>query len=341
MAKRKTTVLFIWQPEKRLKEYLLDGLKEIEDIKLIFPDDTEEETLLKYAPEADIIIGWRPTDRLLEKAEKLSLFINPGAGAQHLIELFREQNKKKPVTLINGHGNAYFTAQHTVALLLALAGKLIPHHNWMKEGLWRRGDDHAASIPIRDRKIGLLGYGAVNRKVHRMLSGFDVSFAVLRRDWKKDTGEMPTAVEKYDESQLHQFLKAVDTLIIAVPQTSKTVGLIGGREFDLLGEKALLVNVARGTVIDEKALYIALNEKKILGAAIDVWYEYRPEPDAKGHKFPFHHPFPTLDNIILSPHRAASPFSDLKRWDEVIENVTRYASGSDDFINIVDLEEEY
>jgi len=341
MSERKTTVLFIWQPETRLKDYLAAKLAGIDNLELIFPPDTEEETFLEYAPEADIIVGWRPTEKLLATAKKLSLFINPGAGAQHLIEMFRELPPKRPVKLIIGHGNSYFTAQHAVALLLALAGKVIPHHNWMADGNWRRGDDYAASIPIRGRKIGLLGYGEVNKKVHRMLSGFDVEFAVLRREWKNDTETMPTDTRKYDPEQLHKFLQEIDILIAAVPQTSRTIGLIGKKELELMGPEGLLVNVARGSVVDENALYIALYERTIKGAAIDVWYDYRPEPDQKGHKFPFNYPFHTLDNIVLSPHRAASPFDDLKRWDEVVENISRFAAGSDQFINVVNLDNEY
>jgi len=99
--------------------------------------------------------------------------------------------------------------------------------------------------------------------------------------------------------------------------------------------------MARGSVIDEAGLYKALKEKVIAGAAIDVWYEYRPEPDESGSKYPYSHPFHELDNVVLSPHRTASPFDDLERWDEVIENVIRYSKGRRDLINQVNLEEEY
>jgi phosphoglycerate dehydrogenase-like enzyme len=94
-------------------------------------------------------------------------------------------------------------------------------------------------------------------------------------------------------------------------------------------------------VIDEEAFYKALSEKQIAGAAIDVWYEYRPEEDPEGRKFPSSFPFHKLDNVVLSPHRGASPMDDLRRWDEVIENITRFAEGREDFINIVDLERGY
>lgn len=340
MTKRETTVLFIWQPNERLQKYLEEGLQDL-PVQLLFPPDTAEDTYVRLAPEADVIVGWRPTKNLLQTAQRLSLFINPGAGVQHLIDLFKEINQIRPVTLVNGHGNSYFTAQHAVALLLALSNKVIPHHNWMVEGKWRKGDADAISVPLRERGVGLLGYGHVNQKVHRFLSGFDVEFAAIRRDWDNQTEPLPTLTEKYVYSELHVFLEEVDTLIISVPLTFLTKGFIKQRELELLGSEGLLVNVGRGHVIDEHSLYTALKEKIILGAAIDVWYNYHPATDEKGLKYPFHYPFYTLDNVILSPHRAASPLNDLKRWDEVIENIRRFAQGNNEFVNTVDLEQEY
>jgi phosphoglycerate dehydrogenase-like enzyme len=287
------------------------------------------------------MIGWRPTRELLLAAERLKLFINPGAGVQHLIELFRELNEVRPVTLVNGHGNSYFTAQHVVAMLLALTNRVVAHHDWMADGRWRTGDEEAQSKPLRDRFVGLLGYGHVNRLVHRFLSGFDLSFAALKRDWSKPTGAPPTPVEKYGPDELHEFLERVDTLIVAVPVTPKTDGLIGDRELALLGADGLLVNAARGAIVDEKALYDALRGGTIAGAAVDVWYDYAPETDGEGRKYPYNYPFHELENVVLSPHRAASPFGDLGRWDEVFENVRRFAAGETEFVNTVDLVEGY
>ena len=336
-----TKVLFIWQPGEQLKDYFTKGLNHHPVIDLIFPENVDETSLLKYASQADIIIGWRPTSPLLEKAERVKLFINPGAGVQHQIDVFRELSKSRPVTLVNGHGNSYFTAQHAVAMLLTLMNKVIPHHNWMRKGQWRKGDKDAISIPLRNRTIGLLGYGAVNRKVHRFLSGFDVRFAVLRRDWSKQTESLPTETIRFEPDNLDEFLKLIDILIITLPQTGETIGMIGGNELRLLGSDGLLVNVGRGVVVDEESLYNTLRERIIAGAAIDVWYNYRPKPDTKDRKYPFNYPFHELDNIVLSPHRAASPFNDLRRWDEVIENIARFADGRTDFINVVDLERGY
>ena len=341
MSDEEINVLCIWQPNERLKQYLEEGLADYPQVKLTIPPDLDHETLLKLAPKADVIMGWRPTKELLETAKRAKLFINPGAGVQHLIPIFKEVTADRELALVNGHGNAYFTAQHVVAILLALMNKVILHHNWMVEGYWRRGDSFATSIPLRGRKIGLLGYGAVNRLVHKFLAGFDIEFSVLRRDWDKQHDSLPTSVTKYTFDELSQFLAKIDILIVAVPLTSKTEGLIKEKELELLGKEGLLVNIGRGPIIDEKSLYSALKKEKITGAAIDVWYNYQPEEDVDGKKYPTNCPFHELDNVILSPHRGASPMSDLKRWDEQIENIIRFANDRKDFINVVNLDEGY
>jgi len=332
-------VLCIWKARPELRSYLLENMPFAE---LVFPDDVSDENIIKLAVDADVTIGWRPTKEILMAAEKVKVHINPGAGVQHVIDLFREcREAGHPIPLVNGHGNAYFTAQNTVALLLGYMDGIVQHHNWMLEGRWRFGDDELKSIPLQKRKVGLLGYGHVNRNVHRMLSGFDLEFSILRREWSKQNGELPTKAKRYSPDQLDEFIKSVDVLIVALPSTQKTIGLIGSKQLDLLGPDGILVHVGRGKVIEEEALYNALKEKRIRGAAIDVWYEYRPEPDEEGRKRPYNFPFHELDNIVLSPHRSASPLDDLERWDEVVENVKRVAEGRTDYLNLVDLDEEY
>ena len=336
-----TKVLFIWEVNDRLKNYISSNLESLSGINLVFPSSLENDYLSEQYFDADIIVGWRPNRDLLFNTNKLSLFINPGAGIQHQIELFKEVNEHKDVTLINGHGNSYFTAQHAVGLLLALMNKIVPHHNWMVEGQWRKGDNDGASLPLRNKTIGLLGYGAVNKKVHRFLSGFDVNFCVLRNDWQKDDVDKDLSVLKFTGDKLDEFLEQIDILISAIPQTRNTNGLIGEKELKLLGKSGLVINVARGIIFDEESLYKSLLNRMIAGAAIDVWYDYNPGSDDQKRKFPYSFPFHNLDNVVLSPHRAASPFSDLKRWDEVVENIIRFHAGRNDFLNVVDLESEY
>ncbi len=336
-----TVVLFTWDVNDRLKTYLQEHLDHAPKLDLIFPEEVSEEILLELAPKANIMVGWRVPDQIKLAATKMQLYINPGVGIKHHIDFFRELNQSREVILINGHGNSYFTAQHVVAMLLALMNRIIPHHNWMKSGKWRRGDADAMSFPLRYRKIGLLGYGAINKKVHRFLQGFNIEFSILRRNWSKNEEEMPTSTKKYFPNNLLEFLDEIDILIIAVPETTKTIGMIKKEELKSLGTDGLLVNVSRGSVVDEKSLFQALQKKEIAGAAIDVWYNYNPDPDDQGRKYPFTLPFHTLDNVVLSPHRAASPFNDLERWNEVIENILRFNRGESTFLNVVDLEHEY
>jgi phosphoglycerate dehydrogenase-like enzyme len=336
-----TIVLFTWEVRSQLKEYLQENLKDFDDVELLFPSPPDNEKLLELAPKAHIIVGWRVEHKILLAAKKMKLFINPGTGIKHHLDFFRTLNEEREVNLINGHGNSYFTAQHAVAMLFAVLNKLIPHHGWMKGGQWRRGDKDAKSIPLRGRKVGLLGYGAINQKVHTFLQGYDVEFHALKRSWKNKPNIFPTQLKTYTSSQLLEFLKEIDILIVAVPETSKTIGLVGHKELEVLGSSSILVNVSRGVVVDEESLYNALHEQKISAAAIDVWYDYKPAADETGLKFPFNYPFHELSNILLSPHRAASPFSDLKRWDEVIENIRKFTEGKIDFMNLVDLNRDF
>lgn len=337
---RDITVLFTWKVNKRLKNYLITHLNDEPHLNLIFPDP-QDDILLDYAPKADILVGWRVKDEIKLAATKMKLFINPGVGIRHHINFFRKLNLKRDVLLINGHGNYYFTAQHAIAMLFSLMNKIIAHHNWMQNGYWRRRDDDAKSIPLRHRRLGLLGYGAINKQVHRFLQGFNIEFSILRKRWSEKNVNLPTPAKKYLPEELETFLNEVDILIIAVPETVETIGLIGAEELQKLGTRGIIVNVSRGAVVNESTLYDALVNKKITGACIDVWYEYNPDPDEEGRKYPYSFPFHQLDNVILSPHRAASPFDDLERWNEVIENILRFNRGEKKFLNVVDLEREY
>jgi phosphoglycerate dehydrogenase-like enzyme len=211
----------------------------------------------------------------------------------------------------------------------------------MAAGEWRKGDADAASVTLRGRTVGLLGYGHVNRLVHRFLSGFDLRFAALRRDWAGRAEPAPTPVDRLVPSEADRLFEQSDIVMVAVPETGETAGLVDFGRLELLGREGMLVNYARGAVVVEADLYRALKERRIAGAAIDTWYSYRPEPDPQGRKRPYHLPFHELDNVVLSPHRAASPIFGLERWDGVVENIRRFASGRTDLLNVVDLEHGY
>ena len=321
-------VLFIWEVKDELKQYFLEKIN-TKRVNLIFPESTEENYLIKEAIDSHVIVGWRPTRELLEKASQLKLFVNPGAGVQHLIE-FRDL--LKDIKVVNGHGNAFFTAEHIMAMLLSLTNQIIPHHKWMLEGKWRLGDKEAISVSLKNRKVGLLGYGNVNKHIHKFLIPYGCEIYILKRQ--------PTR-NQYGPNDLDKFLKKIDVLINTLPLTHLTENLIGEKELSLLGKNSFLINAGRGKTINEKALYTALKEKNINAAAIDVWYDYEVKNDENGKKYPYKFPFYTLNNVLLSPHRAASPFNDLERWNDVIYNINCIASSNKKFKNVVDLEEGY
>ncbi len=341
-------VLFIWRVPPTLQEYILTHLTPIPSIHLIFLDNPTEEALLAHASNVDVIIGWRPSETLISSSPNLRFLINPGAGVQHLIPLLCKINVSRsqtPIILINGHGNAYFTAQHAVALLLNLTNHVVLHHLWMQQGKWRTGDTEAKSLPLRYQSIGLLGFGAVNRYIYQFIHGFEPQISICRKNWEgKPLPEPSFPVSNcFSFNQLNDFLAKINILIIAVPHTHLTENLIHQREIECMLSPRLLINISRGSIVNERDLYECLEQKILAGAGIDVWYNESPSSDEEGKQYPFSpkYPFYSLPNVILSPHRAASPFDDLHRWDEVIENLKRISNGREDLLNRVNLIEEY
>lgn len=338
------TILFIWTVNPELKSYIESELSDYvpNKAKLIFIDPFSVEEALHVINDIDMIVGWKLSKDLLSKAQNLVLCNYPGAGVQNLIPLFKELNsfRTNPIFLANCHGNSYFTAQHAVALLLSLTNKIVPHHIWMKAGRWKIGDEEAKSIPLQYKVIGLLGYGAINQKIHKFLSGFDVTFAVCKRSIAEKNYDVVSRF--YTIDQLHDFLREVDILIIALPLTNQTKGLIKRKELELLGPESLLINVGRGAIINQDDLYSALHEKKIAGAGLDVWYDYEPvEEDGKKYPYDKNYPFHELDNVVLSPHRGASPMDNLERWDDIVYNIKMLADHKKEFKNIINLDLEY
>lgn len=331
-------ILFAFKVNSALKTYLESKLNE--QFQLLYAESSKEEDILPLLDNVEVIIGWRFTDEIFKQAKNLKLLINPGAGVQHIVEAFKDTLQAKGITLVNSHGNAYFTAQHTVALLLSLSNKILLHHQLLKTGNWRSGDKEGISIPLKNRSVGLLGYGAINQKVHRMLKVFGSPFSVCKyRKWEEKPDK--STCFSIQENELSAFLKNIDVLICAIPSTKENKNLINAENLQLLPSNALIVNVGRGDVIEEKALFDFLKINSTSGAAIDVWYNYRPEANEKGEKYPFSLPFHELENIVLSPHRAASPMNDLQRWDDVIDNINEFSKQNSSFKNIVSLEDGY
>lgn len=331
------------------KKQVLIGIDMEEDLRTWFEQSITNLTNLEviicgadikewkpYQDTVEFLITWNPDEEFIEGTRQLEGLMIPGSGVSTRIPPLKTILQSKNIKLMNSHGNAYATAQGAISILFALLNKVVTHHKWMEQGRWRLGDEEGATFMLHNCTVGLLGYGAIMQHVHRFLKPFDVNFAVCRTDANKNVDGVAT----YATADLHAFLKATDILIIGVPLLPETEGMIGPAELEALGQDSFLVNIARGKVIDEQALYEALDQGKIAGAAIDVWYNYKPEPDEEGRLFPYAYPFYKLDNVVLSPHRAASPQMDHRRFSDVLENMIRYNEGRE-LLNLVDLDKGY
>lgn len=340
-----THIVMLNHHSGELIDYLKQGLGNL-SVEFHLPEtgspEQQRQSLLDLAQQAHILIGWGSDLELLERAKDLKLFINPGTGITHHLDTFRELKKSgSDVVLANGHGNSYAVAQHTVALLLALTNKVIPHHRKMADYL--KAENPQRSVYMKNQTVGLLSYGAINSKVHRFLSGFDVQFAACRRSWDDDEN-YPTPIEKFDNSQLLEFFVHCDIVINALPHTRYTHDLVNMAAFERLGEHGLFVNVGRGATVVQADMYHALKNRVIAGAALEVWWRRGPkpdDPDVRHDPYEQAHPFHELDNVVMSPHRGADSGGNLDRWDEVIENIKRVHAGRSDYLNIVNLDLEY
>jgi len=273
--------------------------EQIEQLKRDFPgtrfvtEKHDQDSLL----DAEVIVGSHVSAEQIDQAKKLKAIIVPISGITHLP---LDKIISRGIRVANTHGNARYVAERAVALILAFYGKIVEYHNdlvnerwhgfWVGKGL----DDTWDSI--HGKRVSILGAGEIGKWLARFLSIFDVELIGYKRT-PVDTVPPPFARMVYS---VDEALTGADMVVIALPLTSHTRGLLGRRELEKMRGK-VLVNVGRADVVDEKALYDALKEGVLTGAALDPWYTY---PDGKTSGAPAHFPIHTLPNVVLSPHTA-------------------------------------
>jgi phosphoglycerate dehydrogenase-like enzyme len=247
-------------------------------------------------------------------------------------------------------------AEYVLSVILAFTRRLfeirshqIAHawpSNWWYE-LPVSEDDRPGIIGIRDLRgqtIGIVGYGSVGREVARLAKAFGMRVLAAIRPSRQDMADRGYRVpgtgdpngecvdEYFTMPRLKQMLGECDFIVLAVPLTVETEGLIGKSELKAMKRQAYLINVARGRVVDEPALIEALREKRIAGAAVDVFWQ---EP------LPSDSDFFDLENVILSPHLAAATV----HYDDLAtglfaENLRRYLAG-ESLLNVVNKQKGY
>jgi phosphoglycerate dehydrogenase-like enzyme len=240
--------------------------------------------------EADAVICGRLSVADTSEASRLRLVQSVSAGADGI-----ERAAIPPgCALCNVHGHEQAIAEWALMCMLALSRRLVAYDRGLRSGLWQRfGED--VSLPLertlRGRVVGSIGYGHIGRRVLELARALGMgTLAVTRtpRDGVPGLDELP------------RLLEASDFAVVAVPLTDETRGLIGARELETLGPDGYLLNPARGAIVDERALYEALRDGVIAGAAIDTWYRY---PSREGEAVePSGFPFAELANVVMTPH---------------------------------------
>jgi len=300
-------------------------------VLMFYPETREEQ--IKFAPDMQVIVGRDVELEVLEAAEKLQMYIFSGTGVDGLLRIYSKYSRKHEVVLCNTHRSSYNCSQHVIAMLFALMNRILIHDQRMRNQ--EKSQRNPESTLIKDKTIGLLGYGPINQFVHSFLRGFNVKFAILKRNWNDE--EVLGEIEQYTSDNLIEFLQNIDVLSIALPLTDETNGMIGEQELEALGENSFLVNVSRGAIIEQEALYNALRERRIAGAGLDVWYDVEEE---NRYGYSRNYPFHELDNVILSPHRANSGGL-LSKWNPVFVNIKKMADGDSNLVYVIDIDRGY
>ncbi len=270
-----------------------------------------------------------------EKTTGLKAVFVPFVGVNHLpADLLIERG----VSVFNCHGNAESVAERALALALTGFGRIVEFHNDLKAETWHgfwvgKGREDFWHSIFRKR-CTILGVGAIGESLARLLKAFDCHVTGYRR---KSGAPAPAHFDAVT-TDLHSVVSGAEIVFVALPLTDATRGLVGAAELEAM-RGAYLVNVGRGEVVDEAALYAALKDGTLSGAGIDVWYTYPQGGSVKGapSRFPIH----ALPNVVLSPHVAGSTWEAVDiNVRQTIDNVKRWVR-TGDALHRVDLAASY
>lgn len=253
------------------------------------------------APDTEILIGPRPSPTQLRAAPNLHAMVIPFAGlpsgTQDALADFPQ------ITVHNLHHNAPMAAEQALALLLAAARCIVPSDESLRRHDWRirYPIPSGKTILLEGKTALILGYGAIGQRVARGCRALGMHVVALKRTAVPPTDDGAHEIDTIDA--LHAHLPRAGALIICLPATPATDGLIGQTELDLLPPNGLLVNIGRGQIVDEGALYRGLRDRKLFAAGLDVWWRYPQDDNGRAHTPPSAYPFHELDNVVMTPHK--------------------------------------
>jgi len=278
---------------------------------------TTEAEFLAQAEQADFLAGFvgkLPPD-FYRRAQRLKLIQLLSAGYD-TIEIERARQASVPVAT-NGGANAISVAEHAIMLMLAVYRRLIEMDRLVRQGGWRSALLGAERMyELAGKTVGILGLGNIGREVAKRLHCFDVR--VLYFDPARPTAdverELGVCFAPFDE-----LLRQADIVTLHLPLSPATRGLLGRRAFALMKPGAVLINTARGELVDEAALVEALESGRLLGAGLDTLAQEPPPPD---------HPLLRSPRVVLTPHSAGPTWDSWpRRFANAYANIERVARG--------------
>ncbi|MHC4080170.1 MAG: D-2-hydroxyacid dehydrogenase [Planctomycetota bacterium] len=279
---------------------------------------------LKLAPEVHGIDGRYCSSEFLQAADKLCWVQSTSAGVERYLAV-SELRANERIVLTNMravHGPTI--ADHAFAMLLALTRDLPYYLDPAQDGTWNRRGSGAKTIALQGRTLLVVGLGGIGSEVARRGKGFGMHVLATRRS---DTPPPPYVDRQARPDELTELLPHADVVVLCVPLTKQTEGMIGQAELAAFKPDAYLVNVARGKVIDTEALVKALEDSRLAGACLDVT---DPEPLPPGHALW------TMPNVVITPHMSGRSALTSERWRAVyLENLRRFGAG-EPLLNVVD-----
>jgi phosphoglycerate dehydrogenase-like enzyme len=266
--------------------------------------------------DADAVVCHRLSKPDTARATRLRLVQAVSAGADGI----EREAVPAGAVLCNTPGAGRAIAEWVVMAMLMLPRELLAFDRDLRRGVWHRFGDERLDLgepELEGKTVAIVGYGDIGREVEALAGALGaLPVAVTRRPREGARGL----------EDLRDVLASADFAVVAVPLRPETEGLIGAAELAALGPAGYLVNVARGAVVDEDALYAALRDRTIAGAALDVWYRY---PRAPGEVVePSRHPFHELENVLMTPHVSGrSRRTTERRRRFIAEQLRRLARG--------------
>nr|WP_152424075.1 D-2-hydroxyacid dehydrogenase [Natrialba aegyptia] len=270
---------------------------------------------------AAFVTGMMLDSDLLDRADDLDVFACAYAGTGHLpLDELSEQD----VAVTNASGvHGPNIAEHVLGAILGFTRRFHVGARRQRRREWR----HYKAHELQGSTVTVVGLGAIGQAVCDRLDPFGVETIGVR--YSPEKGGPTDEVVGFEGDAFDDALARTDYLVLACPLTETTRGLIGHEELITLDPEAVLVNIARGPVVDTDALVSALRSGAIRGASLDVT---DPEP------LPENHPLWTFENVQLTPHNAGHTPAYYDRLADIVsENVRRYTAGSDELVNRVSL----